>query len=75
MYFVVVETTKIFFFIISNIIKSNQRKRDRELIDSVSSLNRGTSSERSLIFRLLKKEFPPITIYHDLIIKKDNDEY
>jgi len=79
-----VETTTIFFviisivigfFIISNIIKSNQRKRDRELISSVTSLNRGTSSERSLILRLLKKEFPSVTIYHDLIIKKDNDEF
>ena len=78
------ETTTIFFviisivigfFIISNIIKSNQRKRDRELISSVTSLNRGTSSERSLILRLLKKEFPSVTIYHDLIIKKDNDEF
>jgi len=79
-----VETTTIFFviisivigfFIISNIIKSNQRKRDRELISSVTSLNRGTSSERSLILQLLKKEFPSVTIYHDLIIKKDNDEF
>ena len=78
------ETTTIFFviisivigfFIISNIIKSNQRKRDRELISSVTSLNRGTSSERSLILQLLKKEFPSVTIYHDLIIKKDNDEF
>ena len=78
------ETTTIFFviisivigfFIISNIIKSNQRKRDRELISSVTSLNRGTSSERSLILRLLKKEFPSVTIYHDLIIRKDNDEF
>lgn len=78
------ETTTIFlliisivigFFIISNVIKSNQRKRDRELISSVTSLNRGTSSERSLILQLLKKEFPSVTIYHDLIIKKDNDEF
>jgi hypothetical protein len=28
-----------------------------------------------LILRLLKKEFPSVTIYHDLIIKKDNDEF
>ena len=75
MYFVVVETTKIFFFIISNIIKSNQRKRDRELISSVTSLNRGTNSERSLVLRLLKKEFPSVTIFHDLIIKKNNNEF
>jgi hypothetical protein len=79
-----VETTTIFFviisivigfFIISNIIKSNQRKRDRELISSVTSLNRGTNSERSLILRLLKKEFPSVTIFHDLIIKKNNNEF
>ena len=78
------ETTTIFFviisivigfFIISNIIKSNQRKRDRELISSVTSLNRGTNSERSLVLRLLKKEFPSVTIFHDLIIKKNNNEF
>jgi hypothetical protein len=63
------------YFIISSIIKSNQRKRNRELISSVTSLNRGTESERSLILRLLKKEFPSVTIYHDLIIKKDNGEF
>ena len=63
------------FFIISSIIKSNQRKRDRELISSVTSLNRGTSSERSLILLLLKKKFPSVTIFHDLIIKKNNNEF
>tara|TARA_Y100000768_G_scaffold377712_1_gene351260 strand:- start:549 stop:1268 length:720 start_codon:yes stop_codon:yes gene_type:complete len=79
-----VETSTIFliiilivigFFIISNIIKSNQRKRDRELISSVTSLNRGTSSELSLILRLLKSGIPTVTIFHDLIIKKKNNEF
>lgn len=60
------------FFIIYYIIKSYQRKRDRELISSVTSLNRGTISELLLILQLLKKGFPSVTIYHDLIIKKDN---
>ena len=63
------------FFIISNIIKSNQRKRDRELISSVTSLNRGTNSELSLILRLLKSGIPTVTIFHDLIIKKKNNEF
>lgn len=72
---IIIISIVIVFLIISSIIKSNQRKRDRELISSVTSLNRGTSSERSLILRLLKKEFPSVTIYHDLIIKKDNDEF
>ena len=63
------------FFIISSIVKSNRRKRERELISSVTSLDRGTSSESSLILRLLKKDFPSVTIYHDLIIKKDNGDF
>ena len=63
------------FFIIFSIIKSNRRKRDRELISSVTSLSRGTNSELLLILQLLKSGIPTITIYHDLIIKKDNDGF
>ena len=63
------------FFIIYYIIKSYQRKRDRELISSVTSLKRGTNSELLLILQLLKKGFPSVTIYHDLIIKKDNNGF
>ena len=63
------------FFIIYYIIKSYQRKRDRELISSVTSLNRGTNSELLLILQLLKKGLPSVTIYHDLIIKKDNNGF
>ena len=65
----------IVFLLISSISESNRRKRERELISSVTSLDRGTSSERSLILRLLKKDFPSVTIYHDLIIKKDNGDF
>ena len=61
--------------VISSIVKSNRRKRERELIESVTSLNRGTNSELYLILQLLKRGTPPITIFHDLIIKKDNDEF
>jgi hypothetical protein len=63
------------FFIISSIIKSNRRKRERELISSVTSLNRGTESERSLILGLLKNGIPKETIFHDLFIKKNNNEF
>lgn len=63
------------FFIISSIIKSNRRKKERELISSVTSLSRGTPSEKFLILLLLKSGIPPVTIYHDLIIKKDNGEF
>ena len=62
-------------FIVSSIVKSNRRKRDKELISSVTSLSRGTNSELYLILQLLNSGIPPVTIYHDLIIKKDNDEF
>ena len=79
-YFTIVELKVIIsivigFFIIYYIVKSYQRKRDRELISSVTSLNRGTNSELLLILQLLKKGFPSVTIYHDLIIKKDNNGF
>ena len=63
------------FFIISSIIKFNRRKKERELISSVTSLSRGTPSEKFLILQLLKSGIPSVTIYHDLIIKKDNGEF
>ena len=61
--------------IIYALIKSYLWKRDRDLISSVTSLTRGTPSEKLLILQLLKKGTPSITIFHDLIIKKENDEF
>ena len=72
---IVIISIVIVFLVISSISESNRRKRERELISSVTSFDRGTSSERSLILRLLKKDFPSLTIYHDLIIKKDNRDF
>ena len=72
---IVIISIVIVFLVISSISESNRRKRERELISSVTSLNRGTSSEKSLILQLLKSGIPPVTIYHDLIIKKDNDKF
>jgi len=72
---IVIISIVIVFLVISRISESNRRERERELISSVTSLNRGTSSEKSLILQLLKSGIPPVTIYHDLIIKKDNDKF
>jgi len=72
---IVIISIVIVFLVISSISESNRRERERELISSVTSLNRGTSSEKSLILQLLKSGIPPVTIYHDLIIKKDNDKF
>ena len=62
-------------YLISIFLKVNQRKKDRELLSSVTSLDRGTPSERSLILQLLKSGIPSVTIFHDLIIKKDKDKF
>ena len=72
---VIIISIVIGFFIISNVVKFYARKRDRELISSVTSLNRGTSSEKSLVLQLLKKGIPSETIFHDLFIKKTNNEF
>ena len=63
------------FFIISRIVKFYIREKERELISSVTSLSRGTNSELYLILKLLKSGIPQVTIYHDLIIKRDNGKF
>lgn len=49
--------------------------RDRRLLKTVTSLNRGTKSERDLVLRLLKKGTPSETIFHDLCIVKNNGKF
>ncbi len=49
--------------------------RDRRLLKTVTSLNRGTKSERNLVLRLLKHGIPAQTIFHDLCIQKNNGEF
>lgn len=49
--------------------------RDRRLLKTVTSLNRGTKSERDLVLRLLKHGIPSQTIFHDLCIEKNNGEF
>lgn len=63
------------FRIIKLIRKRIELKRKLELISSVTSLDRGTTSERDLIYRLLKSDIPPTTIFHDLLFDKGNGEY
>lgn len=50
-------------------------RKNLELIETVTNLNRGTNSERDLILKLLKNGIPPQTIFHDLIIKKRNNKF
>ena len=59
------------FFIIP-IIK---KVRDKKLLKTVTSVKRGTPSERHLVLQLLKHGIPSQTIFHDLCIKKNNKEF
>ena len=47
---------------------------NRQLIESVTQLDRGTWSERDLILELLRAGFKPGALFHDLYIKKHNGQ-
>lgn len=49
--------------------------RDRKLIKSVTSFNRGTKSERNLVKRLRNKGIPAITLFHDVVIETRIGKY
>lgn len=46
----------------------------RQLIETVTSIERGTWSERELVLKLLKNDFPAGAIFHDLYITKPNGQ-
>lgn len=50
-------------------------KHNRQLIESVTQMNRGTWSERDLILELLKNGFNSGALFHDLYLKKYNGRY
>ncbi len=50
-------------------------KQNKELIQSVTSLSRGTVSERHLILTLLKSGIHPQAIFHDLYIAKNDGNF
>jgi len=56
-------------------IQSEQEKWDIELLETVTSLNRGTKSELDLVLGLLKFGIPAQTIFHDLYINTGNNNF
>ncbi len=58
------------FFIFINRILT--KIHDKKLLQNVTGLDRGTSSERNLILKLLKYGIPAKNIFHDLYLKKSN---
>lgn len=80
----------IFFCIITIIVallqsRANQRNRkweweehknhNRQLLESVTQMDRGTWSERDLILELLKYGFKSGALFHDLYLKKYNGQH
>ena len=52
------------------IVLRSGAKRDRELLQTVTVFERGTSAERDLVMKLLKSGIPAQTIFHDLYVLK-----
>lgn len=52
-----------------------RKYRDYKRLKAVTSLKRGTKSERDLVLQLLKHGIPSQTIFHDLCIEKTNSTY
>ena len=80
----------IFFCIITITVallqsRANQRNRkweweehknhNRQLLESVTQMDRGTWSERDLILELLKGGFNSGALFHDLYLKKYNGQH
>lgn len=51
------------------------KRKERELIEQVTSITRGEWSERKVVLKLLKAGVNPKAIFHDLYIQKSNGEY
>jgi hypothetical protein len=49
--------------------------RDNRLLQTVTTSNRGTKTERDLALKLLKHGIPAQTIFHDLYVKKHNGDF
>ena len=52
-----------------------RERQNRILLQSVTSVDRGTSSERRLVVRLLRGGMPAVTIFHDLYVDKRWNRY
>lgn len=49
--------------------------KDRRLLKTVTSLNRGTKSERRMVLKILKSGIKSTAIFHDLYLNNGNGKY
>ena len=72
---IIIIWTIISITLILAIIPLIRKIQNRKLLKTVTSLDRGTKSERHLVLQLLKHGIPPQTIFHDLCVEKKNGEF
>lgn len=58
-----------------SIKRRKQEAHNRELIQTVTDLNRGTASERQLVLELLKLGYSQSDIFHDLYVERGQGWY
>lgn len=49
--------------------------KDRELLKTVTNLNRGTRSERKMVLKFLKSGIKSTAIFHDIYLNNGNGKY
>jgi len=49
--------------------------KDRELLKTVTNLNRGTKSEQKMVLKILKSGIKPTAIFHDIYLNNGNRKY
>jgi hypothetical protein len=49
--------------------------QDQKLLETVTKSHRGTRTERQMVLMLLKSGIPHQTIFHDLYLKKQGENY
>lgn len=50
-------------------------RKNKKLLETVTKSDRGTYSERNLVFKFLKNGIPAQTIFHDLYVRKTNGDF
>jgi hypothetical protein len=65
----------VFILLSIAVIYADTEIKDRKLLKTVTSLNRGTRSERKMVLKILKSGIKPTAIFHDLYLNNGNGKY
>jgi hypothetical protein len=71
LYFIIL----IFILLLVVFIFAYSEFKDRELLKTVTNLNRGTKSERKMVLKILKSGIKSKAIFHDIYLNNGNGKY